>query len=112
VPASARQVARARDDHDIGDAVEFPQISRGDVVFLDGGGFVIDEGHDLLVPAGAAEISGRVPDIARCRPPRNRVCAFIAAHDLPDVTVVADAGMVNEANQKAAGQSFILRASI
>ncbi len=27
--------------------------------------------------------------------------AFMAAHDLPDVTVVADAGMVSEANQKA-----------
>ena len=39
------------------------------------------------------------------------VQAFMAAHDLPDVTVVADAGMVSEANQKdieAAGLSFIL----
>jgi hypothetical protein len=37
--------------------------------------------------------------------------AFMAAHQLPDVTVVADAGMVSEANQKqieAAGLSFIL----
>jgi Transposase DDE domain len=37
--------------------------------------------------------------------------AFMRAHDLPDVTVVADAGMVSEANQKAieaAGPSFIL----
>jgi hypothetical protein len=36
---------------------------------------------------------------------------FMAAHSLPDVTVVADAGMVSEANQKdieAAGLSFIL----
>jgi hypothetical protein len=36
---------------------------------------------------------------------------FMAAHDLPDVTVVADAGMVSEANQEqieAAGLSFIL----
>ena len=35
---------------------------------------------------------------------------FMAAHQLPDVTVVADAGMVSEANQKqieAAGLSFI-----
>jgi len=35
----------------------------------------------------------------------------MAAHDLPDVTVVADAGMISEANQKAieaAGLSFIL----
>jgi hypothetical protein len=37
--------------------------------------------------------------------------AFMTAHDLPDVTIVADAGMVSEANQKqieAAGLSFIL----
>jgi transposase len=37
--------------------------------------------------------------------------SFMAAYDLPDVTVVADAGMVSEANQKqieAAGLSFIL----
>jgi hypothetical protein len=37
--------------------------------------------------------------------------AFMAAHDLPDVTVVAGAGMISEANQKAieaAGLSFIL----
>jgi transposase len=36
---------------------------------------------------------------------------FTAAHRLPDVTVVADAGMISEANQKAieaAGLSFIL----
>jgi len=41
--------------------------------------------------------------------------AFMAAHDLPDVTVVADAGMVSETNQKAieaAGLSFILGARI
>jgi Transposase DDE domain len=37
--------------------------------------------------------------------------AFMAAHQLPDVTVIADTGMVSEANQKqieAAGLSFIL----
>jgi len=37
--------------------------------------------------------------------------AFMAAHRLPDVTVVADAGMISEANQKAIeaeGLSFIL----
>src|SRR5215472_4793241 len=37
--------------------------------------------------------------------------AFMAAHQIPDVTVVADAGMVSEANQnqiEAAGLSFIL----
>jgi hypothetical protein len=43
------------------------------------------------------------------------ISAFMAAHQLPDVTVVADAGMVSEANQKAieaAGLSFILGAKI
>jgi hypothetical protein len=43
------------------------------------------------------------------------ITAFMTAHDLPDVTVVADAGMVSEANQKAieaAGLSFILGARI
>jgi transposase len=37
--------------------------------------------------------------------------AFMAAHQLPGVTVVADAGMISEANQKAVeatGLSFIL----
>jgi hypothetical protein len=41
--------------------------------------------------------------------------SFMAAHDLPDVTVVADTGMVSESNQKAieaAGLSFILGAKI
>ncbi|GAA2218139.1 IS1634-like element IS1549 family transposase [Micromonospora olivasterospora] len=41
--------------------------------------------------------------------------AFMNAHQLPDVTVVADAGMVSAANQKAieaAGLSFILGARI
>jgi hypothetical protein len=41
--------------------------------------------------------------------------AFMAAHGLPDVTVVADAGMISTANQKAieaAGLSFILGARI
>ena len=36
---------------------------------------------------------------------------FMAAHRLPDVTDVADAGMISEANQRAieaAGLSFIL----
>jgi hypothetical protein len=43
------------------------------------------------------------------------VTSFMAAHDLPDVTVVADAGMVSEANKKAiedAGLSFIIGARI
>jgi hypothetical protein len=39
------------------------------------------------------------------------ITSFMAAHQLPDVTVVADAGMISEDNQKAiedAGLSFIL----
>jgi Transposase DDE domain len=43
------------------------------------------------------------------------ISAFMTAHQLPDVTVVADAGMVSEANRKAieaAGLSFILGAKI
>jgi hypothetical protein len=41
--------------------------------------------------------------------------AFMAAHQLADVTVVADAGMISEANKRAieaAGLSFILGAKI
>jgi DDE family transposase len=41
--------------------------------------------------------------------------AFMAAHQLPDVTIVADAGMVSDANRRhieAAGLSFILGARI
>jgi hypothetical protein len=41
--------------------------------------------------------------------------SFMDAHDLPDVTIVADAGMISAANQKAiedAGLSFILGARI
>ena len=43
------------------------------------------------------------------------ITAFMAAHRLTDVTVVADAGMISEANQQAieaAGLSFILGARI
>jgi hypothetical protein len=43
------------------------------------------------------------------------ISSFMTAHQLPDVTVVADAGMVSESNQKAieaAGLSFILGARI
>jgi Transposase DDE domain len=41
--------------------------------------------------------------------------SFMAAHDLPDVTIVADAGMVSDANRRdieKAGLSFILGARI
>ncbi len=43
------------------------------------------------------------------------ITSFMTAHQLPDVTIVADGGMVSEANQKqieAAGLSFILGARI
>jgi hypothetical protein len=43
------------------------------------------------------------------------ITSFMAAHKLPDVTVVADAGMISDANKKAieaAGLSFILGAKI
>ena len=43
------------------------------------------------------------------------VKAFMAVHDLPDVVVVADAGMVSEANKKAIeaeGLSFVLGAKM
>jgi hypothetical protein len=43
------------------------------------------------------------------------ITAFMAAHQLPDVTMVADAGMISDANQKAiedAGLSFILGTKI
>ena len=76
-------------------------------------------------PAGAADHHrpahrpGRVPAHAlglRGQPGRDQDDAaghreFMAAHQLPDVTVVADAGMISDANMKAieaAGLSFIL----
>jgi Transposase DDE domain len=77
-----------------------PQITIG--LLTDSGGF------PLMVSAfegNKAETKTMLPVIE----------AFMAAHDLPDVTVVADAGMVSEANRKeieAAGLSFILGAKI
>ncbi len=65
-------------------------------------------GFPLMVQAlegNKAETTTTVPAIQ----------AFAVAHQLPDVTVVADAGMVSAGNQKAiedAGLSFILRARI
>ena len=62
------------------------------------------DGFPLMVPAfegNKAETKTMLPVIE----------PFMAAHDLPDMTVVADAGMVSEANQEqieAAGLSFIL----
>jgi hypothetical protein len=77
-----------------------PQVTIG--LLTDAGGF------PLMVNAfegNAAETTTMIPTIQ----------AFMAAHQLPDVTVVADAGMVSAANQKAieaAGLSFILGARI
>jgi hypothetical protein len=73
-----------------------PQITIGLLVGQDG--------FPLMVSAfegNRAETKTMLPVIEK----------FMAAHHLPDVTVVADAGMISEANQKAneaAGLSFIL----
>jgi hypothetical protein len=73
-----------------------PQITIG--LLADQGGF------PLMVSAfegNKAETKTMLPVIE----------AFMAAHELPDVTVVADAGMISDANMKAieaAGLSFIL----
>ena len=73
-----------------------PQITTG---LLTG-----QDGFPLMVSAfegNKAETKTMLPVIRK----------FMAAHRLPDVSVVADAGMISEANQKAieaAGLSFIL----
>src|SRR5215472_12161135 len=73
-----------------------PQITIG--LLTDSGGF------PLMVSAfegNKAETKTLLPVIEE----------FMAAHQIPDVTIVADAGMVSQANQKAieaAGLSFIL----
>jgi Transposase DDE domain len=59
-------------------------------------------------PLAVAAFKGNEPETDTMLPVIN---AFKAAHQLTDVTVVADAGMISEANQKAiqaAGLSFIL----
>jgi hypothetical protein len=77
-----------------------PQITIG--LLTDQGGF------PLMVSAfegNTAETKTMLPVIG----------AFMTAHQLPDITVVADAGMISESNQKqleAAGLSFILGARI
>lgn len=72
-------------------------------------GLLTDEaGFPLMVEAfegNAAETTTMLPTIT----------AFMAAHQLADVTIVADAGMISEANKRAieaAGLSFILGAKI
>ena len=77
-----------------------PQITIG--LLTDASGF------PLMVNAfegNAAETTTMLPTIR----------SFMTAHHLPDVTIVADAGMVSAANQRAieeAGLSFILGARI
>jgi Transposase DDE domain len=77
-----------------------PQITIG--LLTDAAGF------PLMVEAfegNAAETTTMLPTIR----------AFMAAHQLADVTVVADAGMISEANKRAieaAGLSFILGVKI
>ena len=73
-----------------------PQITIG--LLTDQGGFPL---MVIAFEGNTAETRTMLPVIE----------SFMAAHDLPDVTVVADAGMISEANQKAieaAGLSFIL----
>jgi hypothetical protein len=73
-----------------------PQITIG--LLTDQGGFPL---MVLAFEGNKAETKTMLPVIE----------SFMTAHRLPDVTVVADAGMVSEANQKeieAAGLSFIL----
>jgi hypothetical protein len=77
-----------------------PQITLG--LLTDATGF----------PLTVAAFEGNKAETATMVPVIN---AFKAAHRLTDVTVVADAGMISEANQvalQAAGLSFILGARI
>jgi hypothetical protein len=77
-----------------------PQITLG--LLTDAAGF----------PLMVAAFEGNKAETATMVPVIN---AFKAAHRLTDVTVVADAGMISEANQvalRAAGLSFILGARI
>jgi Transposase DDE domain len=77
-----------------------PQITLG--LLTDASGF----------PLTVEAFEGNKAETATMLPVIN---AFKAAHDLTDVTVVADAGMISEANQvalQAAGLSFILGARI
>jgi hypothetical protein len=77
-----------------------PQITLG--LLTDASGF----------PLTVAAFEGNKAETATMLPVIN---AFKTAHNLTDVTVVADAGMISEANQtalQAAGLSFILGARI
>jgi hypothetical protein len=77
-----------------------PQITLG--LLTDATGF----------PLNVAAFEGNKAETATMVPVIN---AFKAAHNLTDVTVVADAGMISEANQvalQAAGLSYILGARI
>jgi hypothetical protein len=81
-------------------AVWTPQITLG--LLTDATGF----------PLAVEAFEGNRAETATMLPVIN---AFKAAHRLTDVTVVADAGMISEANQvalQAAGLSFILGARI
>ena len=77
-----------------------PQITIG--LLTDASGF----------PLAVEAFEGNKAETATMLP---TITSFMAAHRLTDVTVVADAGMVSEANRKAieaAGLSFILGARI
>jgi hypothetical protein len=77
-----------------------PQITIG--LLTDAAGF----------PLSVQAFEGKTAETATMIP---AIQAFMAAHQLREVTIVADAGMVSEANRKAieaAGLSFILGAKI
>ena len=81
-------------------AASKPQITLG--LLTDAAGF----------PLTVEAFEGNKAETATMLPVIN---AFKTAHDLTDVTVVADAGMISEANQvalQAAGLSYILGARI
>ncbi|BBY57463.1 hypothetical protein MSAR_05990 [Mycolicibacterium sarraceniae] len=68
--------------------------------------------HAAGVPLSVAALEGDRAQTATMLPV---ITAFTAAHQLTDVTVVADAGMICEANRvavQAAGSSYVLDAGI
>jgi hypothetical protein len=78
-----------------------PQITIG--LLTDASGFPLMVKAFVTSSGNRAETTTMLPTIT----------AFMAAHELADVTIVADAGMISEANKRAigaAGLSFILGA--
>jgi hypothetical protein len=68
-------------------------------------------GYSLVRPGSPLMVSAFEGNMAETKTMLPVIRAFMNAHQLPDVTVVADAGMISETNRKvieAAGLSFIL----